>query len=84
MGKIKGENKMARKIKRFLVFMFFSLFFAMFSKKIQTPNSSVNGNMVASAKGKSSLLQPLSPIGVNSAEALSCELKPQTCDWYCN
>ena len=83
-GDTERGNKMARKIKRFLVFMFFSFFFAMFSKKIQTPNSSTNGNMVASAKGKSSLLQRLSPIGVNSAEALSCELNPQTCDWYCN
>ena len=73
---------MARKIKRFLVFMFFSLFFTMFSKKIQTPNSSTNGSMVSSVKDKSSLLQRLSPIGVNSAEAVGCSC--QYDGWNCD
>ena len=65
---------MARKIKRFLVFMFFSLFFAMFSKKIQTQDSS--------PKAKQSVAQRLNPIGVNSAVAASCSCEDG--EWYCN
>ena len=73
---------MARKIKRFLVFMFFSLFFSMFSKKIQTTNSSSDAG-VSAAGGQSAH----SFIGVNSAMAQSCQ--PTSCEcvngeWYCN
>jgi len=65
---------MAKKIKRFLAFAVFSLFFAMFSKKFQTSDSSGKTNTLASAKGvksQKSLGQTLSSfVGVNSAEAL--------------
>ena len=58
---------MARRIKRFFVFMFFSLFFTMSSKKIQTTNTSPQG--VNSKISRINL--PLS-IGDNSAEAAGC------------
>ena len=62
---------MARKIKRFLVFILFSFLFTMFSKKFQSTEASLDGSTLASAKGtKKSLGQILSSvIGVNSAQA---------------
>jgi len=55
---------MAKKIKRFFVFMFFSLFFSMMGGKKEVPATSKDGSSVSAAKS----VLPLS-IGGNTAEA---------------
>ena len=75
---------MARKIKRFLVFVFFSFFFTMFSKKFQSTDTSARTNTLASAKNDSSVLKKLSSvIGVNEAEAVLCNCNRDTRAFYC-
>ena len=59
---------MARKIKRFFVFMFFSLFFSMLGGKREVPTETKNTSTVSTEKN----ILPFQ-IGGNSAEA----------DWYC-
>ena len=77
---------MARKIKRFLVFMFFSLFFTVPSKKIQSTDAS-KANVSATlkdAKSSTSVAQALSSVfGVKSAKAWGCSSDPYGCSWEC-
>ncbi|MBR6412776.1 MAG: hypothetical protein IKS41_06440 [Alphaproteobacteria bacterium] len=78
---------MARKIKRFLVFMFFSLFFTVPSKKIQSTDSS-KANVSATlkdSKSSTSIGQVLSSvIGVKSADAAGCYTPDGGCTWVCD
>ena len=62
------EIKMARKIKRFFIFMFFSLFFSMLGGKKDVPS---NTQEATGASVKKSVL-PVQ-IGGSTAQA----------DWYC-
>ena len=77
---------MARKIKRFFVFMFFSLFFTVSSKKIQSTETASEASTCTSAKGVKSpnpVSRALSSVvGVKSAEAAGCTCGPYgwTCD----
>ncbi|MBR6411579.1 MAG: hypothetical protein IKS41_00245 [Alphaproteobacteria bacterium] len=64
---------MARRIKRFLVFMFFSLFFTTSSKKVQTTDGSVAANN--SVHGIAGKLGGFLPKGINSARAdMECSI----------
>ena len=59
---------MARKIKRFFVFLFFSLFFSLLSGRITTPTSQKGKEVKSSACGNTAMAAACCPNGVCESE----------------
>ena len=76
---------MAKKIKRFFVFLLFSMCFSLVSKKVQfsSGEKSINGN-VASNAGKQKSKIPTLSLTDNSAMAAGFSCACSEGGWYCN